>query len=133
MDIIPRKTLLDSKLTEDDLNLMLNGKPKLDVEELRAYTIYQGVTHDSSTEESFGEHTEHVTWLWMCVRKMDRLYQGRFLMFVTGTSCVPLDGFEPPFNVTAGFDMSPDSLPMAHTCFNQIVIPRYTSFEIMNE
>lgn len=52
---------------------------------------------------------------------------------MTGTSRIPLDGFDPPFNITQGIDMEKDSLPRSHTCFNQIVIPEYSSIEIMRE
>ena len=47
------------------------------------------------------------------------------ILFTTGTSRVPLDGFEPPFNLTFGTDMEPGSLPRSHTCFNQLVLPPY--------
>ena len=50
------------------------------------------------------------------------------LRFATGASKVPVDGFDPPVNITKGEDGS-DSLPKAHTCFNQFVLPQYTSFE----
>jgi len=59
--------------------------------------------------------------------------RGLMLMFTTGTSRVPLDGFEPPFNLTLGTDMVPDSLPRSHTCFNQLVLPPYESEERMRE
>ena len=55
------------------------------------------------------------------------------LKFVTGSDRVPLDGFSPPFNVTEGSDMTPDMLPRAHTCFNQIVLPRYKSMKQMEK
>jgi hypothetical protein len=44
---------------------------------------------------------------------------------------VPLDGYDPPLNITEGdADMSINSLPCAHTCFNQLVLPRYANYEI---
>ena len=48
------------------------------------------------------------------------------LAFVTGSVCMPLDGFDPPFHITST-ESSIDSLPRAHTCFNQLIIPNYTS------
>jgi hypothetical protein len=44
-----------------------------------------------------------------------------------------LDGFEPPLNITEGGDMPEDALPKAHTCFNQLVIPSFSSFDKMKE
>ena len=65
------------------------------------------------------------------MREFDDLHQRLFLKFVTGTSRVPLDGYDPPFTLTEGVDMIADSLPRAHTCFNQLVIPCYSSLEVM--
>lgn len=70
---------------------------------------------------------------WQSIRELDPDEQRKFLYFVTGTSRVPLDGYHPPFNVTQGKDMMPDSLPRAHTCFNQIVLPEYSTKDLMKE
>jgi len=40
-ELAPPTALLD--LSEEQLNLMLNGKPSIDVEEIRAYSMYQGL------------------------------------------------------------------------------------------
>ena len=71
--------------------------------------------------------------LWQVVREFEDSLQRGFLKFVTGTSRVPLDGYDPPFNLTQGEDMMQDSLPRAHTCFNQLVIPTYSSLNVMQE
>ena len=52
------------------------------------------------------------------------------LRFVTGTCRVPLDGFDPPFTLTSS-DMTENALPMAHTCFNQLVLPSYSTVELL--
>lgn len=132
-EVVPRKAILESGLTITELALILNGKKRLDVEEIRAYTIYQSSKNDKANVVPFGEHTDHVSWLWIMLRKFDSISQGKLLLFVTGTSCVPLDGYDPPFNITDGEDMALDSLPKAHTCFNQIVLPLYSSYEVMRE
>ena len=36
-------------------------------------------------------------------------------------------------NITQGVDMVEDSLPKAHTCFNQLVLPPYSSFAKLKE
>lgn len=105
----------------------------VDVEEIRAYTIYQSSRNDKPNTIPFGEHTDSVSWLWMMLRKISFTEQCKFLLFVTGTSCIPLDGYNPPFNITEGEDMCTDSLPRAHTCFNQIVLPEYSCYEILRE
>ena len=72
-------------------------------------------------------------WLWQVLREINQAERSRLLAFITGTDRVPLDGYDPPFNVTFGADMVKDSLPKAHTCFNQIVLPAYSSYEKMKE
>ena len=39
----------------------------------------------------------------------------------------------PALNITQGVDMVEDSLPKAHTCFNQLVLPPYSSFAKLKE
>ena len=59
---------------------------------------------------------------------------------MTGTSKVPLDGFQAlqgsdglkRFNIHKSFTGS-YQLPTAHTCFNQLVLPIYSSFEVCKE
>ena len=120
--ILSQPTFLD--LTVEELELMLNGRPELDVNDLRAYTIYQGNFHD--------EH-HLVYWLWQAVESFDSSTRDKFLRFITGTTKMPLDGFDPPINITEGADMEPTALPRAHTCFNQIVLPPYKSYETVVE
>lgn len=50
------------------------------------------------------------------------------LSFTTGSNKVPLDGFDPPFTLTSGDD-NDASLPTSHTCFNQLALPMYKSYE----
>ena len=52
------------------------------------------------------------------------------LRFVTGTCRIPLDGFDPPFTLTPS-DLDASALPMAHTCFNQLVLPTYPTVEVL--
>lgn len=39
-ELIPPGAMVD--IQPEQLNLMLNGRPDVDIEEIRAYTIYQG-------------------------------------------------------------------------------------------
>jgi hypothetical protein len=54
------------------------------------------------------------------------------LKFITGSNRIPIDGLDPSLTVTLS-DKTPDNLPTTHSCFNQIVIPRYTSRQQMEE
>ena len=52
------------------------------------------------------------------------------LQFITGAGRLPLGGaagLTPPLTIIASSGPV-DSLPTAHTCFNRLVLPRYSSF-----
>lgn len=125
-EIIPLEVIKGNRITKSELDLILNGKPIIDVEEIRAYTTFQG-------EKEFSDNHPQVIQLWQVVREFEEEHKRLFLFFVTGTSRVPLDGYDPPFNITQGSGMDSDSLPRAHTCFNQLVLPHFSSLEIMRE
>ncbi len=126
--------------------LLINGKKTINIEELRAYCIYESVTnkafeadHPSNgiddEEELFlwNETNPIVMWLWRILRESSDDNKKLFLQFFTGTTCIPLDGFNPPITIVYGIDMTKNSLPKAHICFHQLVLPKYDSFEKMKE
>jgi HECT-domain (ubiquitin-transferase) len=125
-ELVPLKLIKEAEINPAELSLILSGKPDFDVEELRPYVMFQG-------GPNFNERNELILWLWQALREFDEEGRRGFLKFFTGSTRIPLDGFEPPLNITEGVDMVDDSLPKAHTCFNQLVIPKYTSFEKMKE
>ena len=51
------------------------------------------------------------------------------MRFVTGTTKVPLDGFDPAFTITKAEGADENTLPTSHTCFNQLVLPEYQTEE----
>jgi hypothetical protein len=125
-EFIPLQLMKDYNITHEEIDLLLNGKKTLNIEEIRAYTIYQG-------SKEFSEKHLMVIWLWQIFRELDDEEKRQLLQFFTGSERIPLDGYDPPLNITEGVDMMVDSLPRAHTCFNQLVIPSYTSYLIMKE
>lgn len=62
----------------------------------------------------------------------------KLLKFITGTSVVPVEGFE-YFDKLGGkinikfTDSSKQSFPISHTCYNQIELPRYESYWMLKE
>ena len=72
----------------------------------------------------------------------------KILAFVTGCSCLPVDGLNPPFTIMKSVEVEVNadgyltsscaervnlSLPKSHTCFNQIVLPPYTTLDVLRE
>lgn len=119
--LIPLPTIKAFELGE--LRMLMNGKPTIDVEELRASTVFQG---------GYSEHSQVVLWLWQALREFSQEMRGVFLKFMTGTNKIPLDGFEPPLNLTKS-DLETHALPRTHTCFNQLVLPEYESYAVLVE
>ena len=78
-----------------------------------------------------------IQWFWRAVRSFDQTEKAKLLQFITGTSKVPLEGFSQLHGVhgTQRFNIhrayGEGRLPVAHTCFNQLDLPSYDSYEKM--
>ncbi|GFO42891.1 E3 ubiquitin-protein ligase huwe1-like [Plakobranchus ocellatus] len=123
-DIIPKK--LVSIFTEQELELLISGLPTIDIDELKTNTEYH----------KYQATSLQIQWFWRALRSFDQAERANFLQFVTGTSKVPLGGFGnlEGMNGTQKFqihrdDRSTDRLPSAHTCFNQLDLPAYETYD----
>lgn len=86
-----------------ELELLLNGKPEVDVQELKSKCRYQGGLSRVSAVVSF---------FWKAMAEgLDEEGRHKVLRFATGTSRVPLDGYDPPFTLIAASDLSDTALP----------------------
>jgi E3 ubiquitin-protein ligase HUWE1 len=119
---------LISIFSEAELELLIAGLPNIDIADLRANTEYTG----------FRPTDEVVQWFWQALESFDQQDRARFLMFVTGTSKVPLGGFKAlrgqrgpqKFTLERGYSTSL-ALPQSHTCFNSLVLTPTDSFETL--
>ncbi|CAO1635660.1 unnamed protein product [Parajaminaea phylloscopi] len=122
-DIIPPSLI--RIFSEKELELLISGLPDIDVDEWRNNTELHGYSQSDPV----------ITWFWRAVRSFDQETRAKLLQFVTGTSKVPLEGFAHLQGVSGDQRMNihkapgQDRLPSAHTCFNQLDMPAYTSFE----
>jgi len=123
-EIIPMRLI--SIFDEQELELLIAGLPTIDIEDLRANTEYHKYTENSLQTQ----------WLWRALRSFEQADRAKFLQFVTGTSRVPLQGFSTleGMNGTQKFqihrdDRSTERLPCAHTCFNQLDLPAYETYD----
>ncbi|KAG5860303.1 ubiquitin-protein ligase [Encephalitozoon hellem] len=111
---------------ENELELLICGVPDIDIDDWKSNTLYYGYTESSKT----------IIWFWKAVKSFDSVNRAKLLQFVTGTSTLPFEGFShlqgnnevQKFSIHRVSDRT-DSLPTAHTCFNQLVLPEYTSYE----
>ncbi|KAK2997133.1 hypothetical protein RJ639_026658, partial [Escallonia herrerae] len=127
-ELIPRELI--SIFNDKELELLISGLPEIDLDDLKANTEYTGYTAASNA----------VQWFWEVVKAFNKEDMARLLQFVTGTSKVPLEGFKAlqgisgpqRFQIHKAYG-APERLPSAHTCFNQLDLPEYTSKEQLQE
>jgi len=128
-DLVPREFVAPFNAAE--LELLISGLPEIDVDDLQAHTEYSGFTPASPI----------IIWFWAVVRSLTAEDLARFVMFVTGSSKVPLGGFatlqgvQGPQRFQIHRAYGPvERLCTAHTCFNQLDLPEsYTSMEMLRD
>lgn len=118
---------------EKELELIVSGLGKIDVEDWKTNARLKHCTPDSDI----------VKWFWKAAEHYDDEKRARLLQFVTGSSRVPLEGFKALQGSTGAagprlftihlIDAPTESLPKAHTCFNRIDLPPYESYEKLYE
>ena len=121
-----------------ELELLVGGIHVIDVHDWKINTRYTSGYHAAS---------QAVIWFWESVVSFDDEMRARVLQFATGTSRVPMNGFaelhgsDGPMKFTVKCwgppSMHPDEyckqLPRAHTCFNRVDLPPYTSYQMLRE
>ena len=114
-EVLPPYEIKD--FTEDEINLLLNGKQHFNVNDMRQATRYTG---------GYDANSLSINIFWSVLEKFSQSERGQLLQFATGSSKIPLDGYDPCFTITmATSDAGTDALPTSHTCFNQLVLPKY--------
>ncbi|KAF9277395.1 hypothetical protein BGZ68_009323 [Mortierella alpina] len=127
-EIIPAHLI--SIFNEQELELLISGLPDIDIDEWKNNAEYQNYTQASPQIQNF----------WRAVRSFDQTERAKLLQFVTGTSKVPLGGFSQlqgisgiqKFQIHKDFS-STKRLPSAHTCFNQLDLPEYETYEELRQ
>uniref|UniRef100_A0A0D9XBN6 HECT-type E3 ubiquitin transferase n=1 Tax=Leersia perrieri TaxID=77586 RepID=A0A0D9XBN6_9ORYZ len=127
-ELVPRELI--SLFHDKELELLISGLPEIDFDDLKANAEYIGYSPASPV----------IQWFWEVVNGFSKEDMARFLQFVTGTSKVPLEGFKAlqgisgpqRFQIHKAYG-APERLPSAHTCFNQLDLPEYSSKEQLEE
>ena len=135
-DIIPRKILRGSHGQEGgseggvgklglralDLELIVSGMPEIDTVSWKQHTV------GSIGEE---QHTPLKEWFWAVVESMSVEQRAKLVAYACGCSRLPAGGFaalHPSFRIDVSGE-AVENLPSAHTCNNQLVLPKYRSEE----
>ncbi|XP_067927905.1 E3 ubiquitin-protein ligase NEDD4-like [Watersipora subatra] len=127
-EIIPQHML--KIFDENELEMLLSGIQDIDVKDWQEHTRYKG---------DYGPNHPTIVNFWKCIYLMSNEARARLLQFVTGTSRVPTNGFEEMYgsNGKQLFTIenwgSVDKYPRAHTCFNRLDLPPYSSYEDLTE
>ncbi|XP_026733198.1 apoptosis-resistant E3 ubiquitin protein ligase 1 isoform X2 [Trichoplusia ni] len=106
---------------ENELELLVCGTGEVSVSDWRAHALVSGSGRD--WERLLG-------WFWAALANFSTEERARLLQFTTGCSQLPPGGFQelnPRFQITAAPNFG--ALPTAHTCFNQLCLPDYDSYE----
>lgn len=125
-DMIPKDLVLI--FDEQELELLISGLPDIDVSDWKGNTEYHNYSPSSI----------QIQWFWRAVMSFDNEERAKLLQFATGTSKVPLNGFKElsgsngicKFSIHRDYG-STDRLPSSHTCFNQIDLPAYETYETL--
>lgn len=112
-----------SFLCPEELEVLICGVAGFSIVDLRKYTTYKGYTNDDET----------IKYLWQVLAQLSSSKQRRFLHFCTGGDRIPVSGWQELHFTVIKAPTPPNMLPMAHTCFNQLLLPPYTSKQLLAE
>lgn len=102
---------------------LICGKEDLDFKELERSTRYDG----------FDENTQVVKWFWEILHSFETENKKKFLLFATGSDRAPLRGLSDLRFVIGRQANDDERLPSSHTCFNHLLLPEYSSKEILEQ
>ncbi|GMH72160.1 hypothetical protein TrRE_jg1860, partial [Triparma retinervis] len=126
-EVVPEALLIVFDFQE--LELVMCGLPEIKMNDWKIHTEYLG------EYESKKQNHQVTKWFWEVVDEYSEELKARLLQFVTGTSGVPASGFSHlqgnDGNIRLfcinSIAVSTSLFPRAHTCFNRIDLPLYTS------
>lgn len=130
--LVPRDLLERYAFSAQEVQLLVCGERRVDAAGLRAACRY---------EDGYTGREEQIEWFWRAVDSFDDTQRRQLLQFWSGSDGMPAEGFaalEPAFHLVAVDRMYDKGdrtarLPAAHTCFRQLDLPRYRSYEELRE
>lgn len=101
-----------------ELEKIIVGSKYIDIQKLKEVCIYRGYNSDSDI----------ITWFWEIVEEYDTEMREKLLQFCTGNDRIPVTAKSIKFAIMRnGCDT--ENLPSAQTCFNILMIPKYSTKE----
>ena len=130
--ILPKDKIF--QFTSDEFELLVDGRPYIDLEEWEMYTEYK---------QPYNSEHKVIRWFWEVLRNLTQKELSNFLLFCTGSSRVPLGGFQllesnrgniSKFTIEhVNYVNGVKNFVKAHTCFNRIDLPEYKDKEELRE
>lgn len=118
-ELIPIRAL--KLFTWNELEVLVCGSHKLDINLLKSKTVYQGYTPDHPTIISF----------WKVLDSFSDEDKSQFLRFTWGRSRLPpIKQWTRPLKIVLK-DINLNYLPVAHTCFFQLDLPPYPDEDML--
>ncbi|XP_076048039.1 ubiquitin protein ligase E3A isoform X2 [Oratosquilla oratoria] len=108
----------------EELELLVCGSQNYDFMELMKSTEYDG---------GYTVNTAIVKAFWEIVHDMSDEDKKKLLQFTTGSARVPVGGLARLKLIIARHGPDCDRLPTAHTCFNVLLLPEYSSKEKLQD
>eukprot|EP01132_Coremiostelium_polycephalum_P003196 gene3196-4002_t len=110
-------------LRAEELADLICGVEDLDFGELEKIAVYEG---------GYSTNDTTIRFFWQVLHGLNADLKRKFLFFTTGSDRVPYGGLKKlGFSITKTADS--DRLPSAHTCFNALILPAYTSKEKLED
>ncbi|KAK8847083.1 hypothetical protein M9Y10_019661 [Tritrichomonas musculus] len=117
-----------SIFSPSELDLLICGIPEINIDDFRRNTVFR---------YPYNEKHPVIVRFFDVISKWNNENLAKFLLFLTGSSQVPVRGFkdyadrDKPITISYGGDKT--RLCVAHTCFNTLDLPEYEDEFEMNE
>lgn len=113
-----------SILEPEDLEMIICGSEVLDFEELKKSAVYQDGYHSES---------QAIKFFWEVLGQFTEEEKKKFLFFTTGCNKAPINGLKDLKLYISRHTDNDELLPSAHTCFNHLLLPDYSTVDILRE
>ncbi|WIA29279.1 hypothetical protein OEZ86_011784 [Tetradesmus obliquus] len=130
--LVPRELVEKYGFSPLEMQMLVCGEQNIDIADLRQHCKY---------EDGYTGKEPQIAWFWQAVESMDESQRRALLQFWSGSDGMPAEGFgslEPAFHLVSVdrmYDRNDRTarLPAAHTCFRQLDLPRYATYEELRE
>jgi hypothetical protein len=109
----------------DTLQSVVEGVQDIDISELRRVTRYIGFDGEASHRT--------VRDFWSLVKRYDHEQKKKLLEFVTASDRVPVGGIRNLQFILQRNGVDDDHLPSSYTCYGTMLLPEYSSKEVLRE